>query len=241
MLVRGGLAHAVLERALRSLVNGGGLTAERLPEARAAVRSALADLQHEFPISVDPSRRRALTRRLEADLLRYVDAAASSRTTFVPEHFEVRFEGLELAEGVKVDGQIDRVDVRGGEAIVYDYKGKTAPPGAKWAEEGRFQLAVYALAARRVLRLEPVGALYQPLGAEDLRPRGALVAGADPDLVSSDRDRLDREAFDALVDEAAAAAVEAAREAQRGALRPQPDSCAWGGGCQFPTICRCEA
>ena len=41
--------------------------------------------------------------------------------------------------------------------------------------------------------------------------------------------------------EASPAALEAARAARSGALRPQPDSCAWGGGCAYPTICRCEA
>jgi hypothetical protein len=240
-LVRGDLAHRVLERSLRRLVDGGALTPERLPEARAAVREALAELAPAVRMSVDPARRRALEHRLEADLLRYVEAAARSRSAFVPARFEERFSGLELAEGIRVDGTIDRVDVRGGEAIVYDYKGKTATAGARWLEERRFQLAVYALAARRLLDLEPVGALYQPLGAQDLRPRGALLEGADPDLLGVDRDLRSREELDALIDEAIAAAADAARQARDGALEPRPDGCAWDGGCAYPTICRCEA
>lgn len=240
-LVRGNLAHKVLERALRGLVDGGALTPERLPEAREAVRGALAELASQVRVSVDPARRRALEHRLEADLLRYVEAAARSGSEFVPARFEERFSGLDLGEGVRIDGTIDRIDVRGGEAVLYDYKGKTATPAAKWLDEHRFQLAVYALAARRVLGLEPVGALYQPLGAPDLRPRGALLEGADPDLVSVGTDRRTAEELEDLLDEAVAAALDAAREARAGQLEPRPDSCAWDGGCAHPTICRCEA
>ncbi|HEX8120265.1 MAG TPA: PD-(D/E)XK nuclease family protein [Solirubrobacteraceae bacterium] len=240
-LVRGNLAHKVLERSLRRLVDGGALTPDRLPEARDAVREALGELASEVRMSVEPARRRALEHRLEADLLRYVEAAARSGSTFVPARFEERFSGLDLGDGIAIDGTIDRIDVRGGEAVLYDYKGKTATPGAKWLEEHRFQLAVYALAARRLLDLEPVGVLYQPLGAPDLRPRGALLEGADPDLVSVDRDRRSREELEALLDDTIAAAVDAAREARAGKLEPRPDTCAWDGGCAYPTICRCEA
>ncbi|HEV2999471.1 MAG TPA: PD-(D/E)XK nuclease family protein [Solirubrobacteraceae bacterium] len=240
-LVRGNLAHKVLERALRRLVDGGGLTPDRLPEARAAVREALGELSADVRISVDPARRRALEHRLEADLLRYVEAAARSGSSYVPARFEERFTGLEIGDGVLVDGTIDRIDVRGDQAILYDYKGKTATPAAKWLDEHRFQLAVYALAARKVLGLEPVGALYQPLGAPDLRPRGALLDGADPELVSVERDRRSAEELDELLEEAVAAALDAAREARDGRLEPRPDSCAWDGGCAYPTICRCEA
>jgi hypothetical protein len=99
---------------------------------------------------------------------------------------------------------------------------------------------VYALAARKLLGLEPVGALYQPLGADKLTPRGALLEDADADLVTVKADRLSAEDFDALVGEAVDAAIAAARDARAGKLAPQPESCAWGGGCQYPTICRCE-
>jgi ATP-dependent helicase/DNAse subunit B len=240
--VRGTLAHQVLETALRRLADGGGLTPARLPEARAAVRSALEEHADELRLSPDPARRRAIRRRLEADLLRYVEAAALSGSRFVPRHLEERVE-LDAGDGIVLRGQVDRIDVRPGtdEAILYDYKGKTAYPGARWLDEGRFQLAVYALAARRRLGLDPVGALYQPLGAADLRPRGALREDADPDLAAFRSDRLPPEAFDALLEDAVRAAVEAARAARDGALEPRPDTCAWGGGCAYPTICRCEA
>ena len=240
-MVRGTLAHRVLEEALRRLADGGGLTPAHLPAAREAVRESLDELAGRIRMSVDPSRRKAMHRRLEADLLRYVEAAALSRSQFVPRHFEHRFEGLDAGDGIRLHGTVDRIDVRGDEAILFDYKGKTAYPQADWVEEGRFQLAVYALAARKLLGLQPVGALYQPLGAEDLRPRGALRDDADEDVAVVGKDRLSAEEFEQLLDEAVGAAVSAAREARDGALEPRPEKCAWGGGCAYPTICRCEA
>jgi RecB family exonuclease len=231
----------VLEHALRRLSAAGALTPDRLPEARAAVRAALEELAGDVTLSVDPARARALHHRLEADLVRYVEAAAASGSAHVPAQFEVAFRGLDLGDGVSVAGTIDRIDVSGGRALVYDYKGRVAPPGARWLEEGRFQLALYALAAKHLLGLEPVGALYQPLGAADLRPRGVLRDDADPELVSVAADRRDPDAFAALLDEAVGLARTAAAQARAGALEPRPDSCAYGGGCAFPTICRCEA
>ena len=59
-----------------------------------------------------------------------------------------------------------------GAAVVRDYKGKTVHAGARWAQDGRLQAALYALAARELLGLEPAGALYQPIGKGDRRPRG---------------------------------------------------------------------
>ena len=44
-----------------------------------------------------------------------------------------------------------------------------------------------------------------------------------------------------LLDEALAMAGEAAAEAGRGAIEARPQTCMFGkGGCEFPTICRCE-
>jgi RecB family exonuclease len=240
-LLRGDLAHKVLEQAVRRLVEGGALTPARLPEARAAVHRALEELGRDAQISVDPAREQAMRRRLEADLLRYVEAAAEGQTAFVPQHFEHEFEGLQI-DGVTILGKIDRIDVRPGtnEAILVDYKGKSAPEAAKWLSERKFQLAVYALAARQLLQLEPVGALYQPLGVKDLRARGAVLEDADPARPVFEKDRLSREDFEQLLDEAVEAALQAAREARAGALEPRPETCAWTGGCAYPTICRCN-
>jgi len=43
-----------------------------------------------------------------------------------------------------------------------------------------------------------------------------------------------------LLEEAVAAAREAASQAARGELEGRPRTCAYRGGCMYPTICRCE-
>ena len=251
-MLRGELAHRVLEDTLRALSGGGPLTPERLDEARALLRTALDERADDARISPNPERRRSALRRLEADLLRYVEQAAHGRSAFVPREFELRFGGpedplgpAELAGGeLRLQGRIDRIDVSadGHEAIVYDYKGKGAPPQARWIEDARLQVGLYLLALPQLLGLEAVGGLYQPLGRDDDgRPRGLLVDGADPGLSSVTKDRLAPEQVEALLQEVLDAAVEAVRGIRSGALVPDPTACAYRGGCAHPTICRCEA
>ena len=189
-MVRGTLAHKVLEQALSKLVagGGGGLTPERLDEARALLHDALEEHSSDIRISVNPERLRAQLRRLEVDLVAYLDYAATSGTTFVPAGFEVKFgnpEGpnpaLELFDGdLRLAGSIDRLDTLGGEAIVYDYKGKTATRSGRWLEDGKLQVALYMLAVRHVLGLEPVGGFYQPLGADEPQPARRHSRGGGP-------------------------------------------------------------
>jgi len=250
-MLRGELAHQVLEDALRALSDGGPLTPARVDEARAGVRAALDEHADDAKISPNPERRRAALRRLEADLLRYVEQASRARSAFAPSRFELRFGGdgdplgpAELAGGeLRLEGRIDRIDVgpSGREAIVYDYKGKGAPPQAKWLDDARLQVGLYLLALPHLLELEAVGGLYQPLGRDDDgRPRGLLRDGADPGLASVGTDRLAPEDFDARLQEVLDAALEAVRGIRAGTLVPEPDACAYGGGCAHPTICRCE-
>ena len=251
-MLRGELAHRVLEDTLRALSDGGPLTPERLDEARALLRAALDARADDARISPNPERRRSALRRLEADLLRYVEQAAHGRSAFAPREFELRFGGpedplgpAELAGGeLRLQGRIDRIDVSadGDEAIVYDYKGKGAPPQARWIEDARLQVGLYLLALPQLLGLEAVGGLYQPLGRDDDgRPRGLLLDGADPGLTSVSKDRLAPEEFEALLQEVLDAALQAVRGIRSGALVPDPTSCAYRGGCAHPTICRCEA
>jgi ATP-dependent helicase/DNAse subunit B len=251
-MLRGELAHRVLEDTLRALSAGGPLTPERLDEARALVRAALDERADDARISPNAERRRSALRRLEADLLRYVEHAAHGRSAFSPRKFELRFGGpedplgpAELAGGeLLLQGRIDRIDVSadGGEAIIYDYKGKGAPPQAKWLDESRLQVGLYLLALPQLLGKEAVGGLYQPLGRDDDgRPRGLLLDDADPGLASVDRDRLAPDEFEALLREVLDAALAAVRGIRSGALVPDPTSCAYRGGCAHPTICRCEA
>jgi ATP-dependent helicase/DNAse subunit B len=256
LMLRGQLAHLVLEATLRGLLEQTGsarLDAGSLGLARELVVTALDQLagKPRLEMSRDPSRQRALARRLRSDLLRYVEHAASDGSDLEPVSLEVEFGGrgeashppLELRDGVRVGGRIDRID-RGpdGEVIVYDYKGRNAPDAASWRRERKYQVALYVLAARDVLGLDPVGGLYQPLGARDQRPRGLVLADADPGLVTVATDRRERSDFDAVVEGVLEDVLCAVGELREGALEPRPQTCGWNGaGCVYPTICRCAA
>jgi hypothetical protein len=257
LMLRGELAHRVLEATLSGLRERTG--SARLDEgslglARTLANEALERLLHgegrRPEMSPDPSRQRALARRLRSDIERYLAHAACDGSELEPGSLEVVFgagdEGLpalELGDGVRIGGRIDRVDRGpGGEAIVYDYKGRNAPDAASWRRERKYQVALYVLAARDVLGLEPVGGLYQPLGAKDQRPRGLVLAGADPGLDTVATDRRERADFDATLDDVVEDVRRAVGELRTGRLAPRPQTCGWNGaGCAYPTICRCSA
>ena len=255
LMLRGKLAHAVLEATLLGLRERGGssrVDAGTLPLARELATAALERLERDpiMEMSRDPRRQRALAHRLRADVLRYLEHAAGDGTVLEPDALEVAFgesddglPALELAGGVRIGGRIDRVDTGpGGEAIVYDYKGRNAPDSASWRRERKYQIALYVLAARDVLGLDPIGGLYQPLGGRDQRPRGLVLDGADPGLETVCTDRHDRAGFDAIVDGVLEDVLCAVGELREGALEPRPQSCGWNGtGCVYPTICRCCA
>ena len=206
-------------------------------------------VEAEFQISRDPRRQRALAHRLRADLLRYLEHAAADGSQLEPGRLEVEFgmpggehPPLDLGDGVAIGGRIDRVDEgAGGEAIVYDYKGRNVVESANWRKERKFQIALYILAARDVLGLDPIGGLYQPLGGKDQRPRGLVLAGADPGLDTVKTDRHERASFDAIVDGVLEDVMRTVGELRAGTLEPRPHSCAYAGGCAYPAICRCEA
>ncbi len=257
-LARGALAHAALKdtfEGLRLQVGSARLTPATLAPALELLDEALAANESEHPLSVAPERRVAVRRRLQADLERYLAQAAANESPLEPTELELGFgfdggddrgeatvlPAFELGGGFRLRGRIDRIDVApSGEAVVYDYKGKDAPAAARWIKEGKLQIALYMSAAEQLLGLDVIGGLYQPLAGNDLRARGVLdgASGLELDCVSTDvRERAEvRE----LLAEALAAALVAAEQTARGELQPRPQTCAWRGGCRYPTICRCE-
>ena len=97
------------------------------------------------------------------------------------------------------------------------------------------------LALPELLGIEAVGGLYQPLGAEDPRPRGVLRADADPGLDVRATDRFDPQEVDDALTAARRTAVTAVAQVRAGRLVPRPATCGWrDGGCSYPSICRCE-
>ena len=255
---RGGLAHAALKDTLEGLARERGsarLTPSSLPRARELLRTALADNEPAYPLSVAPERVPGTRRRLHADLERYLDYAAELRSPLEPTALELGFgftakddrggaselSAFELGDGVRMRGRIDRVDTGGmGQAVVYDYKGRAAPGAARWISEGNLQVALYMRAVESLLGLQAVGGFYQPLAGADLRARGVLDEDGGVELECVRGEAREHEQVRELLDEAVALALTAAGQAARGELEPRPRTCAYGGGCMYPTICRCE-
>jgi hypothetical protein len=258
-LARGGLAHAALADTLEDLraeTGSARVTRAQLGLARDLLHAALERNEPDHPLSVTPERRPGVRRRLRADLERYLDYAAAVESPLEPTFLEAGFgidagagrgeasalSAFEFAPGSRLRGRIDRVDVsEGGEAVVYDYKSSSAPPPAKWLLEGKLQVALYMCAVEELLGLRVVGGFYQPLSGADPRPRGLLDSDGGVQLDCVRGDEREHGEVRELLDGALAMAREAVAEAGRGEIEARPRTCMFGkGGCEFPTICRCE-
>jgi ATP-dependent helicase/nuclease subunit B len=249
-MARGSLAHAALRETLERLRTSTGsarLTPASLGLAKRLLRESLADAEASNPLSVAPERVPGARRRLQADLERYLEQAALAEGPLEPTHFELEFgfEGselpaFELGDRVMLRGRIDRVDVGpDGQAVVYDYKTKAAPPAGKWLERGALQVALYMSAVERLLGNRAVGGFYQPLSGAQIKARGALEKDAGVELDCVRTDRMGSEEMAELLERCRRAALEAVQQARAGALEPRPATCGYNGGCSYPAICRC--
>ncbi len=182
-LARGSFMHRVLQEVIAGLA--GPLTPQTLPNAELA----LAELTAEPPADLLPGRpepvRAAILRGIKADLRRYLRFESDDGNDWVPTELELEFT-VELGAGedpVDLYGFVDRVDVEPGgrRAIVWDYKSGTVSVGrarSHWLDDHQLQVALYMLAVRSKLGLEPVAGFYQPLRGAELRPRGAFASSA---------------------------------------------------------------
>lgn len=253
-MVRGSYAHAVLEATYLELQRATGsaaVTEATLPRAEEILLEQLREKQSEFRLSPKETRVRTAVRRLEFDLLRHLRREAEAGGDFEPRELELEFgmtdEGrpaVELQpEGVSLRGRIDRVDVWDGHALVRDYKsGKKAYPVARWEEDNRLQVAVYMLAVRELLDLEPAGGVYVPLADRRGQPRGLLRKDLADRLGRGfvDTDLKDADEVERQLARARERVCEIAGRIRAGDVRPCPQSCAWNGGCSHPSICRVE-
>jgi len=193
-LLQGAIVHEALDRLYRERPGG---EARPSPAGLAAwtARAAelVAGLATAWELGESPAER-ATRRGAERLLRRFLAEEAAREAPFEPALFEARFgeeEGsdrpaLELG-GWSLHGAIDRVDRSAdGRALIHDYKvAGRVTPAAKFEEEGKLQLPLYALAARDLWGLDPVGALYHPLRAtRERRPRG-LILEADREELSA--------------------------------------------------------
>ncbi len=256
-LARGGLAHAALKDTLEGLRDETGsakLSPANIELARELLARALTENEPRHPLSVIAERRVAVRRSLHADLERYLEHAAALDGPLAPGELELGFgftgedehseaselPAFELGEGVLMRGRIDRIDVEpGGDAVVIDYKASSAPPGAGWLKGRQLQVALYMQAARQLLGLRVIGGLYQPLSGKALQARGAMSVD-EPPLECKANDLYEPDELEDLLDAVLDTARMAAAQAASGALEPRPATCAFRGGCKYPTICRCE-
>jgi ATP-dependent helicase/DNAse subunit B len=244
---RGSFMHAVLERLLRTL--DGPVTDRTLPHALELLHELLKDVPPTIAQGQPAAVRSAAVVSIAADLRRYLEWEAANGPGWPQAGLELRFgisdeEGelpaLELAGGVRVRGLIDRVDVdEHGHAIVRDYKsrGRDAHRGARWEADRQLQVALYMLAVRRLLGLEPVAGFYQPLGGEKLAGRGVFVNDEPVGGGVVPTDGRSAEDFEQALRDAEERAVALAGRLRAGELTPCPETCS-RNGCAFPGICR---
>jgi len=257
-LLQGGLMHAVLERLYAERPGGDPLPRPAslgawIERGRELLGSAAAERE----LGGHPAER-AIVRRVEGLLERFLAEESGRESGFEPWLLEARFgeedgserPALEI-DGWRLHGAIDRVDRdRSGRALVIDYKlSGSVTARQKLEEEAKLQLQLYLVAVAELWGEEPVGGLYHPLrGTSSRRPRGVVLEEAADRLGSyglSRTDLVDREGFEAALDEARRRAGEIVGRMRRGEIRrdPGPRRGLRGHGicppfCDFAPICR---
>jgi ATP-dependent helicase/DNAse subunit B len=211
-LLQGGIVHQTLDHLYRERPGGEARpTPATLEDWTRRASELVAALASEYELGESPAER-SIRRGAERLLRRFLAEEARRSGPFAPRLFEARFgeeEGadrpaLEL-DGWLLHGAIDRVDeAAGGRALVHDYKvASRVTPAAKFEEEGKLQLPLYALAVRQLWDLDPVGALYHPLRAtRERRPRGLVLKEERAELESYGpvgTDVLPAEGFEAAI------------------------------------------
>jgi RecB family exonuclease len=246
-LARGSYMHAVLEQVLRRL--DAPVTPDNLPAALELLDQVLAETAHGIAAGRGEAVRAAWTRAVQADLRRYLTYEARNGSDWPVMGIELRFgfdsedslPALALDDDVRLRGIIDRVDSDAdGHAIVRDYKSGSARPehqGARWAADRQLQVALYMIAVRELLGLEPVAGFYQPLGGGDLRARGVFLKDAAPGQRLVGNDGRSAEEIEELLDQARGRALALAGRLRAGELEPCPATCS-RDGCKYPGICR---
>lgn len=258
-LVQGGLMHGALERLYAERPGGDPLPRPAsLPAWIARGRELLAELIGEREVGEHPAER-AMARRVERLLDRFLAEEAERETGgFLPWLLEARFGAEPDSERPALDlggwglhGAIDRVDrAADGRAVVIDYKlSSSVTARQKFEEEAKLQLPLYLLAVAEHWGAAPVGGLYHPLrGTSSRRPRGVVAAEAAGDLAGYrlyDRDVVDQEEFEELLEGSRRRGGEIVARMRAGEIRRDPgpreglrghDVCPQF--CTFAPICR---
>ena len=271
-LEMGSFSHGVLKSFYEHFIEAGNakVAPGNLEEARALMRETFARhlaFQPELKRKANPllpltAFERAEAHGLERRLVSYLDREAALLPGFSPAFFELDFGTREpfAYGGFELRGSVDRIDVNGrGQAVVIDYKGSLSPDYAlssasPAATAGgavlphKVQALVYAQAARRLLGLEVVGALYvsygrdgRVAGAFDRTALGAAdVPGIDAGACGAPgpaAEAVGAGSFAELADKVEEGISQAARSMAAGHVSPDPRG---ADPCGFCPVLACE-
>jgi ATP-dependent helicase/DNAse subunit B len=257
-MLRGQVAHQALHRFYAGLQKElGGI--ERVTDA--TFDKALAFLETcldgalESWVRFDATdvQRAELRHSLLRDLEGFLRDEAASELTLVPRKLEVSFgsdrsapelqRGLDLGDGIRLSGKIDRVDQDpfGAQGIVQDYKsGKTAHSAVEIDREARLQIPLYMLVLRDLVGIEPLGGVYRALSGKRLK-RGMLRTSAKDELPGfAANDYLEEDAFWAQVETARTRAHDAAERIRAGDVLHDPRDGECPSWCDAWPVCRIE-
>ena len=255
-MLRGQIAHTTLHRFYAGLPKEVGterVEPERVEEAVRFLRHCLDEsLRTGVRLDLSDLQRAELEQSLWRDLEGFVRKEAELGLPLVPRRFEVSFgreraapelqRGLDLGDGLRLSGQIDRIDVDplSARGIVQDYKsGKSAHSAREIDSELRLQIPLYMLVLRDLVGIEPLGGLYRALsGARSAR--GLLRADAREDVVPgfAANDYVGEEQFWAAVETARARAHEYAQRIRSGDVKHDPKGGECPPWCDLWTMCR---
>jgi ATP-dependent helicase/DNAse subunit B len=257
-MLRGQVAHQALQRFYAGLQKElGGV--ERVTES--TFDRALAFLEQCLDGALDSwvrfdatdLQRAELRHSLLRDLEGFLRDEAASDLTLVPRKLEVSFgsersapelqRGLDLGEGLKLSGKIDRIDQDpfGAQGIVQDYKsGKTAHSAAEIDREVKLQIPLYMLVLRDLVGIEPLGGVYRALSGKRLK-RGMFRTSAKDDLPGfAPNDYLDEDVFWAQIETARTRAHDSAQRIRAGDVHHDPRDGECPSWCDAWRVCRIE-
>jgi ATP-dependent helicase/DNAse subunit B len=254
-MLRGQVMHTALHRFYASLpreLDAERVTQENVERAVQLVRRCL-DEAFESGVKLDLTelQRAELRYTLLSDLEGFVRDEAASEVQFVPRRLEVAFgseraapelqRGLQLGDGLRLSGKIDRIDIDpfSARGIVQDYKsGKGASSARDIDRDLRLQIPLYVLALRDLVGVEPLGGVYRALAGRR-STRGMLRASSRDDLPGFTRDDyLDEDAFWTQVETARERAATYAQRIRAGDVRHDPKGDGCPQWCDLWPICR---
>lgn len=231
----GSFGHTLMEQTYGTLLQegAGACGPETLDRYRAELERQVPLVAGELRPPGAGAPYDALVERMRRHLSAMLGREAALGSTFVPTHLERRIEDdrivADVAPGVVISGQLDRLDVSpaGDRVLVVDYKRSGAdfdPTSDEVAK--RLQLPLYGrmAAAHLVAGSRSAGGLYMGM----LRPKttGAVVQNVGGPVLRG-RAMVDEETWERIGDEAVDAVREVVRRVRDGELAaPGTSACA---------------